>query len=888
MMRITRIDARGRTSSGTAMLEYLTHTEYYAGRDGAQHHTARWLGHGAEAIGLTGGVTKAAMDKLAAGYDPITGKALSRSAGRTATWRPKVDPGGHVMRGKDGKELGTWRGGHRIGFDCTFSAEKTVGLVFAASDADEKQRIVEAHRRAVSTAFDLLERTIETRRGENGRVVIGMQGLVASGHTHFGNRDLEPDLHEHVLVYGVGIGTDGQWGSWDAKELYGAQRMLGALYRTQMAHEMQQLGYGIEKRAELDDEGKPTGEVYYRIAGISDDVRDEFSSRRKEILDYVAKHGGSKNEAALRTRKVKEEPPLEELYATWQQTLAEVPDMPNPEQIRGLASKTGTVSDADILKQLHESEAVWTKQDLITRLALENVGRMDASEVLAEAEAFLQRNDIIRINPEHDPEKLLADAKPARRYTEDRYAAKWWLEGIEQKLVDGAMTRKKDASVVVTATAVEAAIREFEKSRGFAMSAEQQTAVQHLTGIGGISLLAGRAGTGKTTVTEAVVKAYQTSGQHVVGCSTSWDAARKLGEETHMDECYSTAKLLYDLDKGHITLGRKSVVIMDEAGMAGTATIQKLASYIDTAGGKLILEGDANQLQAIDAGAGFRMLADRLGEAELTEIRRQRDVEDRKTVEMLYQGDRPRGETTKDEQRELGAEIFERLESRGQIDHWDTRADAIAALARDYLASPLDATQKIVIAGTRTDVADLNITIRAGLQERGKVAGDEHEYRVLDGGHQQNIKLAVGDRIRLGKRDADLGIVNGSRGQITKIDERGIHVKLGDANRSITVDPQQYRHLSYDYASTVHRSQGQTREQAFQLASIGMTDRHLSLVAMSRARGSYRMYGAENDLDAIGERLGLDRQKTNALEAGIQREPALSPPQHEGYTQATL
>lgn len=870
MMRIIRIDARGRSSSGTAMLEYLTHTEYYAGHDGEDHATARWLGHGAEALGLTGKVSKEQMNKLAKGFDPITSKPLSRSAGRTAVWHPRLDKEGNTIRDDDGQELGTWRGGHRIGFDCTFSAEKTVSLLFATADDQEKQRIIDAHRAAVSRAFDVMERTIETRRGTNGRDVIGMRGLVASGHTHFGNRDLEPQLHEHVLVYAVGQGADSQWGAWDAKELYASQRMLGALYRTQMAHELQRLGYGIEKRPELDDVGRQTGEVYFRVTGISDAERDAFSSRRKAVLDYVAKHGGSKNEAALRTRNAKEEPPLDELYDTWKRTLAQEPDMPRAEQIRGLPDRTEAVGDADILKQLHSTEAVWTKRDLITRLALESVGRLDASQVLAEADEFLQRNDLVRIRPEHGLSTTQTDAKLARRYTEDRYAARWWVEGMERTLVDGALARQTDTRVTATAGAVDTAIAAFARNRGFAMSLEQQVAVRHLAGPGGISVLSGRAGTGKTTTTEAVVAAYVASGWHVIGCSTSWDAAQKLADETGMTACYATAKLLYDLACGNAQLDGNSVVIMDEAGMAGTAQIAALAGYVNRAGGKLILEGDANQLQAIDAGSGFRLLADRLGKADLTEIRRQRNAEDRKTVELLYRGDQPPSSTTSDQQRAHGAEIFERLESRGQIDHWDTREQAIAALAHDYLASPLAATQKIALTGTRADVADVNHAIRTGLQALGTVASDGRAYSVLDGGHQHEIVLATGDRIRFGKRDGVLGIVNGSRGQIHRIDDVGLHIRLDDSGDDVTVDPQQYPYLNYDYATTIHRSQGQTREQVFHLATVGMTDRHLSLVAISRARDSYRLYGAENDLEAIGERLGLDRQKVNALEEGIQ------------------
>lgn len=867
MMRVTRIDSRGKSSNGTAAIDYLFATEYYFGKDGERQQTIRWLGKGAEALGLDGEVTKKEAMALAKGYDPKTGEALSRSAGQPPKWVPKLDKDGKQMYGKDGKELGVWKGGHRVGFDCTFSTEKTVSLAFARADDAMKQKIVDAHQDAVASVFDIMEHDIETRRGEGGKEVIGVKGLVAATALHFSNRNNEVQMHTHALTFSIAQGADDKWGSWDAKELYARQRMYSALYRAENAHNMQQLDFGVEKEPELDAEGRQTGNVYYRIAGINEQDRDDNSSRRHEILDYVAEHGGSKTDASLATRQGKQELPLNQQFAKWDQELANVP---RPEEILGLPSKTEAVSDEEILRQLHTEEAVWTKTDLITRLALENVGRMDANQILHEADDFLIRNDLVHIHPEWDPDKLDnhdPDRKPARRYTEDRYAARWWFDGVEQDLIHGTEARQHDQSVAAKPATVDHAIQDFEKSRGFAMSEEQAKAVRHLTGEGGLSILVGRAGTGKTTTTEAVVQTFTQEGRTVIGCSTSWDAAKKLHEETGIPEYYSTAKLLHDLEHGKAVLDDQSVVIMDEAGMSGTASIGRLAKYVNEAHGKLILEGDPDQLQAIDAGGGLRLLADKFGKAELTEIRRQRDIEDRRTVEMFYDPkERPRNTINRDEQQNLGAEIFTRLEARGQIDHWDTRQEAIDALVNDYLSSPLDAKQKIVITGTRADTAELNQTIRAGLQERGTVSKNEQEFHVVDGGHKQDIKLAEGDRIRFGKRDNDLQIVNGTRGQIARMDEQGLHVRLDDQDREIVVDPREYQHISYDYASTVHRSQGQTREQCFHLASLGMTDRHLSLVAMSRARGQYRMYGAENDLEGIQERLGLDRRKMNAIE----------------------
>lgn len=925
MFRPTAINARGQAANGAAVLAYLMESEHkgiathqaarpavgYFGnavegpatQAGEQPHnrTSRWLGNGAMALGLAGDpVDMEDMAALAAGYDPRTGKALSRSAGKKPVWTPRLDAQGNAVLDKTGEPRGTWKGGHRVGFDCTFSiSDKSADLLFAAASPDERSRILEAHRDAVGQVVELMQSMLETGRGKAGAEKIGLRGIVASGHTHFGNRELEPKLHEHVLLYAVAQGEDGQWGAFDANALFDHQRMFGALGRAAFARNLEALGYGIEKRPELDGEGRETGEVYYRVAGISDELCDAFSTRRKQILEHVAQHGGTKQAAALATRKDKEEPDFDTLSDMWHQALdrhrRDDPTMfCDPEQLKGRPSQLQGIDDQALLRKLHAHEAVWTKQDLIAQLAREHVGQMDVPGILAEADAFLQRMrpELVTIQPERSPDA--SSDRPGRRFREDRYAAKWWIDGLEQELVDGSKARQDMPEHRVSDATLAEAIDTFEANRGFAISDEQRAAVRHATDGTGVAVLTGRAGTGKTTTAEIFTAAYEADGHHVIGVALANKAALKLQAETGMSQCYSATKFLHDVGEGRLQLNEKSVVVLDEAGMADTMTLASIHGHVAKAGGKLIAMGDAQQLQPVGPGAGFRLLRDTVGDSQLTEIRRQRDSEDLATSNLFYtHADRARHTTSRDEQASLGAQILARLEGRKQIEHLDTVGEAIDQIAADYVGAlgtksetgkTLEHSDLFVMAGTRTSVRALNEAIRDQLKNRGLVGIEEQRVATHDDrGQPRDLTVCPGDRLTFGKRNADLGVVNGSVGTVESIKATAkgscvLTVRIESDipeqhGRMVKFDTQQYDRLDHAYAWTIHKAQGATVEKSMLLGTVGSTDVHAMLVAATRARGQFRMYGAESDLELMADRMGLERLAANALEEGRKVEP---------------
>jgi len=376
----------------------------------------------------------------------------------------------------------------------------------------------------------------------------------------------------------------------------------------------------------------------------------------------------------------------------------------------------------------------------------------------------------------------------------------------------------------------------------------------------------------------------QVDGRSIIGAAVGWDAAKKLEAESGI-KSFSTKSLIGQLDRGKLKLTPRSVIVLDEAGMAGLQTVARLQEHVDRANGKLILQGDLRQLAPVDAGSPFRLAIDAVGERSLTDIRRQRSQTDRDTAHAFYAdgGDALRSRA---QNQALGGAVLKRLKANNQIEAYGSQKDAMKALVADYLNDQTPAREKLIIAGKRSDVRALNFAVRDGMKKANQLGTVEHTFAVLDRGEAGTMAVSTRDRVRFGKKDRDLNVVNGHTGIVESFgtDAKGrltMNVRLesdvkGDEGRRVCVVPADYKNLQPAYASTVHKAQGQGKEKVYHLADTGMTDRQLSLVAFTRTKGVYKLYGADADLDPsfLGERMGTDRMKANALEA---RKPVPAP-----------
>jgi Ti-type conjugative transfer relaxase TraA len=366
------------------------------------------------------------------------------------------------------------------------------------------------------------------------------------------------------------------------------------------------------------------------------------------------------------------------------------------------------------------------------------------------------------------------------------------------------------------------------------LSDEQRGAIEHVTGPERIAAVVGLAGAGKSTMLAAAAQAWERQGYTVHGAALSGKAAEGLEDSSGIkSRTLASWSRGWENDKQH--LGAGDVFVIDEAGMVGSRQLASFVGEVENRGAKIVLVGDHEQLQAIGAGAPFRAIAQQIGHASLSEIKRQMEPWQQE-ASVAFASHRT-------------AEGLAAYQNHGNIHFSDGRDAARAAVVRDYLADREqhpDAS-RVAMAHRRVDVRGINEGIRSELQERGELAkgeeGGEFTFQTNDGLRS----FAAGDRLVFLENNRDLGVKNGMLGEVKAVEHNAIHVALDGASdradaRMVKVPMKDYQAVDHGYATTIHKNQGATVDRAFVLAS-GTMDRHLTYVAMSRHRHDVQLYG---------------------------------------------
>jgi conjugative relaxase-like TrwC/TraI family protein len=903
MLNVKDLNARGNNAYGDSVIDYALQTKkltaYYVGQRGMEQDTMRWGGHGADVLGLLGQpVEREQMLELAAGYSPDGLKtALCQNAGVLPELEVKLDRNGQPRLDKKGNPKTVWKGGHQVGYDCKFSPPKSVSMMFAIAPPEERGAILGAHREANDKAMEALTSRMETRRGKGGKTVIGVSGAVWTSCDHTTERENGFHLHTHNILFGVAQGDDGKWGGFESSEFYRYQKAADAIYQSEVAENMRKLGYGIEQDAVLDKEQQDTGIRAWRIAGVSRETELMFSQRQKQIYEAMAT-GLSHDQAWNQTRKAKDEPEPEALFAQWQEAIKGEGVSVDLRHYKGRADvQAPRRSDDQILELLHQSNAVVTEADIQWEVFRARAG--DSPAAIREDVLRLQEG-MVKIAPERQHAMDQGESL-SRRFSETRFA---WSKIVdwEQEVSRRAEERRDDASVRVPKTVLAQAIADYQKEKGFSLSQEQSNGLYHLcSDSGGHAVLAGVAGSGKTTISDVYKRAFEANGQHLIGVCVSNKAASKLQEESGM-ESINIKLMLSRLKNGKPltadmpTLTSKSVVVLDEAGMVPTWEVRELMGYLDKHGCKLICQGDTRQLQPIGAGSGMALLSETLGQAELTEVRRQTHTKDRERALMYYDRDaqgrvvltNQAGPKSRAEVFQKGKTIYEAHEQNGSIDAYDTRDEAMDTCVQEWLDCPFAIDNRLLLASDHADIQALTVRARQGLRERNVLTGEDHTFVGRRGEREYDMSVAIGDVVRFTKNDAALGVENGDMAAVEGVTrtEKGslalslrMEGKRGQPSFALAVDTSEWSHLTSGYCRTIHDAQGQGKAAIFHFANAKMLDNQSGLVAFTRlTSGSYRMYGAELELEQVRSRLGADRLKQNATQEGLWHQTAQARP----------
>ncbi len=922
----------GAVASPSQGASYYERDGYYAKDDPEHRAASAWTGRGAAELGLEGPI------------DPDTFKAVLEGA--------VPDSSGRRLgkRGKDGEIH------HRPGRDLTFSAPKSVSLAaLIGGDA----RIVEAHDRAVVRALDWFEKNAaETRMQDKatGRMVrVRGQKAVISTFRHDTSRNLDPALHTHSVIANMLKGADGKWRTMANESLYASKMLLGAMYRSELAGELKELGYSIEK---THADGR------FEIAGVPRDTVEAFSTRRAEIeaameargLGDTAANPHLAGRAALMTRAHKRDVDKTALRETWAKQAADLgfdakalvasavarsrdraKIALNHEQQAGRQKSSGTARQAELferaapaaptreavgwaLAHLSERDAVFSSNDLFAAALAFNPGAASIGEV-ERAVAGLKR------------EGRLHDA-PA-------------LEGGGGLTTDTAVAQERETVSLMRTGAGrgKAPMRGWMVDRHLRkgpLTAGQKQAVKLILSEKDRTVgVQGYAGTGKTRMLNRARTLAEKKGWRMVGLAPSASAAQTLAAESGIES--ETLQRFLARNAG-VVQGRltkkgakalraafaKTVLVVDEGSLASTVQARgllRIASEVRIP--KLVLVGDAKQLDAVDAGKPFEQLQQAgMKTAVMDEIMRQRNPDLKAAVVASLKG-------------EIGR-TFERLGNNVAEVNPDNIAGAVAARwlklstdgrERTGVMAPSHALRQSVnghirdrlvregrIAGPAMEIERLvskgythaekalaanyapgdmvafhRPYKRLGVDkgEERRVAGVDHRSRTVQlegpngtavgwkpshiGGRRggtevyraEALELRAGDRIRWTRNDAGLGIVNSGVAEVTAVRKGRVSFRLEDGRKlDLSKGDAQLRHLDHAWASTVHAFQGRTVDNV--IAAMEANHPHLTTaksfyVEISRARDRAEL--VTDDAAALKERLeAVTGERISALE----------------------
>src|SRR5271170_3257064 len=361
---------------------------------------------------------------------------------------------------------------------------------------------------------------------------------------------------------------------------------------------------------------------------------------------------------------------------------------------------------------------------------------------------------------------------------------------------------------------------------------DQRQAFLHAVDAGGLKLIEGRAGTGKSYALGVIREAHERAGHRVIGLAPTNVVAQDL-KAAGFAEAGTVHSALFALKNGRTEWGRHTVVIVDEAAMLDSRITGELLSAARSSGAKLILAGDDRQLASIERGGLFTELKARHGSAEITEVTRQRVDWQRQAARDLAEG--------------RFAEAVSAYDRAGAItwtpDQDQARMALVEAWTRDTAAAP--AAKRFVFAYANRDVDALNAELRQVRRERGELSGPEVEFETKHG----PALFAVGDRVQFTDTDKRAGIYSGSAGTIAALDERSgelravLDASAGGKGREVSWSASEFAGFRHGYAGTIYKGQGKTLDHTY-LYHTRHWRAAASYVALTRQRESAQLFVA--------------------------------------------
>ncbi|TCU14855.1 Ti-type conjugative transfer relaxase TraA [Rhizobium sullae] len=512
-----------------------------------------------------------------------------------------------------------------------------------------------------------------------------------------------------------------------------------------------------------------------------------------------------------------------------------------------------------LLTQLSNERSTFDERDIARALHRHVDDPVDFDNLRAR---LMASNDLVTLKPQlFDPQTGKA-AEPAIFTTRDILRTEYDMAQSARVLAERGGHAVADRLITEAIGSVETR----DPQRRFRLDAEHVDAVRHVTGDSAIAAVVGLAGAGKSTLLDAARVAWESEGRRVIGAALAGKAAEGLEDSSDI-KSRTLASWELAWANGRARLGRGDVLVVDEAGMVSSKQMARVLKVVEEAGAKIVLVGDAMQLQPIEAGAAFRAITERIGFAELSGVRRQREQWARDASRLFARREVEQGLHAYVERGHL-VEAETREEAIGRIvsDWTDARRELLQKSVNEGSPGGLRGDELLVLAHTNVDVKRLNEALRTVMTAEGALGGS-YAFQTERGARA----FATGDRIIFLKNarffephaehpEAQY-VKNGMLGTVVSTaDKRGrtlLSVRL-DNGRDVIFSEDSYRDVDHGYAATIHKSQGATVDRTFVLAT-GMMDQHLTYVSMTRHRDRADLYAAKEDFEEKPEWGGKSR-----------------------------
>jgi conjugative relaxase-like TrwC/TraI family protein len=915
-----------------------------------------WFGSGVADLGggaLVQGdrVTTTQLQRLLeAGRDPVTTEPLGRAypkivplreriENRAAALDPNLSPTDRqaVVDGIVRDETLAGKRTAVAGFDLTFSPTKSVSVLWGLSDRNTQAIIVGAHRAAMAETIQFIEDHIAATRmgtdaGDGSIMQADVSGVIATAYDHWDSRAHDPQLHTHLVIANkVRALVDGKWRTLDSRALFNANVAFSEHYNAVLADRLTgALGVKWERRVRGKDRN-PRME----IVGVSDELIEEFSNRSAEIEhcadelidEYREKHGRSpspgtinrlREQATLETRPPKTIESLADLSEQWRERAGRILGQDSTAWAQGLLSaalaEPGQVFTAGdvpqdvvdmaasvVLGVVGDKRATWRHWNLWAEAERQTMHwrmatHQDRVQIVARIVAQAEGGSVTLTPSELAPTPLAMQRADGSSTLRPKHSTVFTSQAVldAEKRLLGLMDDR--TAPRLGGDRLRAILN--HGVRDGALDASQADAIATVASSGcRLDLLVGPAGTGKTTTLRALRTLWE--GQHgsgtAVGLAPSAAAADVLGTELGI-ECENTAMWLTRHEHGQAQFTAGQLVIVDEASLAGTHTLDRLARAVVEAGAKVLLVGDPAQLPAVETGGALTLLTGERARTTadvptLTEVHRfHADWEKRATL-RLRDGD---------------PGILATYQEHGRIQAGSTEDMTDAAYAAWKGDTETGLSSVLVVPDTAT-MNDLNRRARAERVLTGRVS-DGQLVRLAG-----QTRASAGDLILTRRNDRTLRhghagwVRNGDRWQITHVHRDGsvtaqridpdAHTDARNADRQQlsgqTVRlPAAYvaEHVDLGYAITAHRAQGLTVDTAYTVASASMSRENL-YVALTRGRATNTVFVPvdqpdrnQNHEHAVGANIDPDVPELDAARAvlaGILHRVGAEPSAHQ-------